>query len=131
MKHIFKKLNKGHNHEPNRTNGRHTRNDHQRTMSGNSPTSPSHVIACSGYCSERLRGTLRQRRLFAVMYGTDYMFVGGGVPGSVSSSDQRDRNSRIRSARRTLLSLGGHRQMDTGGDREEVPAEDLSRHYFG
>ncbi|GLT90485.1 hypothetical protein SLE2022_084240 [Rubroshorea leprosula] len=47
MKHIFKKLHKGHSHESNRTNETPPRapspscaTDHQRTMSGNSPTSP-------------------------------------------------------------------------------------------
>ncbi|GKV27424.1 hypothetical protein SLEP1_g36597 [Rubroshorea leprosula] len=85
MKHIFKKLHKGHNQEPNRTNetpppqpSPSCATDHQRPMSGNSPTSPS--------TSSPAPDTVPPSAGYA---GLCRHVVGGGVPGSVSSSDQR------------------------------------------
>ncbi|GKV40427.1 hypothetical protein SLEP1_g48072 [Rubroshorea leprosula] len=48
---------------------------------------------------------------------------------AISASNSEDpEKDQIRAA--TLLSLGGHHQKGTGRDREEVLAEDLSRHYW-
>ncbi|GLT47596.1 hypothetical protein SLA2020_212820 [Shorea laevis] len=124
MKHIFKKLNKGHNHEPNRTN------ETPPIINVPCPETlrrvpPRHRLLRLLF--RRAPGTLRQRRLFA-SNGTDYMLseeefrvqLALAISGSNSEDTEKDQ---IRAA--TLLSLGGHHQMDTGGDREEVPAEDL------
>ncbi|GLT90504.1 hypothetical protein SLE2022_084320 [Rubroshorea leprosula] len=75
-----------------------------------------HVITCSGYCSAKRR----ERWTMSAINGTDYMSseeefqVQLALAISASNSDDQ-----VRAA--TLLSLGGHHQMDTGRDREEVP----------
>ncbi|GLT30414.1 hypothetical protein SLA2020_052130 [Shorea laevis] len=139
MKHIFKKLHKGHNHEPNRTNetpppppSPSCSTDHQRTMSGNSPTSPS-TSSLAPATVLRSSGNTTVASTVSASNGTDYMLseeefqVQLALAISASNSEDPEKDQ-IRAA--TLLSLGGHHQMDTGGDREEVPAEDLSRHYW-
>ncbi|GKV27448.1 hypothetical protein SLEP1_g36620 [Rubroshorea leprosula] len=135
MKHIFKKLHKGHNQEPNRTNetpppSLSCATDHQRTMSGNSPTSPSTSVPVTVPTSF---GNTTAASTVSANNSTDYMLsevefqVQLALAISASNSEDPEKDQ-IRAV--TLLSLGGHHQMDTGGDREEVPAEDLSRHYW-
>ncbi|GLT47593.1 hypothetical protein SLA2020_212800 [Shorea laevis] len=128
MKHIFKKLHKGHNHEPNRTNetppsSPSCATDHQRTMSGNSPTSPSTSSPAPVTVPTSSRNTTAASTLSA-SNGTNYMLsleefqVQLALAISASNSEDPEKDQ-IRAA--TLLSLGGHHQMDTGRDREEVP----------
>ncbi|GLT26871.1 hypothetical protein SLA2020_019110 [Shorea laevis] len=137
MKHNFKALHKGHNQEPNRTNetpppSPSCPTDHQRTMSGNSPTSPS-MSSPSPDTVPTSSGNTTAASTVSASNGTDYMSsseefqVQLALAISASNSEDPEKDQ-IRAA--TLLSLGGHHQMDTGGDREEVPAEDLSRHYW-
>ncbi|GKV27457.1 hypothetical protein SLEP1_g36629 [Rubroshorea leprosula] len=137
MKHIFKKLHKGHNHEPNRTNETPPPSpscaiDHQRTMSGNSPTSPS-TLSPAPPAVRTSSGNTTAASTVLANNSTDYMSsseefqVQLALAISASNSEDPEKDQ-IRAA--TLLSLGGHHQMDTGEDREEVPAEDLSRHYW-
>ncbi|GKV27436.1 hypothetical protein SLEP1_g36608 [Rubroshorea leprosula] len=75
-----------------------------------------HVITCSGYCSAERR----ERWTVSAINGTDYMLSEEEfqvqLALAISASNSEDQ---IRAA--TLLSLGGHHQMDTGRDREEVP----------
>ncbi|GKV53496.1 hypothetical protein SLEP1_g60017, partial [Rubroshorea leprosula] len=129
MKHIFKKLHKGHNHESNRTNetppppppSPSCATDHQRTMSGNSPTSPSTSSPSRATVLTSL-GNTRAASTVSASNGTDYMLseeefqvqLALAISASNSEDPQKDQ---IHAA--TLLSLGG-----TGRDREEVPAED-------
>ncbi|GLT32373.1 hypothetical protein SLA2020_070440 [Shorea laevis] len=139
MKHIFKKLHKGHNHEPNRTNetpppppSPSCATDHQRTMSGNSPTSPS-TSSPSPATVPTSSGNTAAASTVSANNSTDYMLSEEEfqvrLAVAISSSNSEDpEKDQIRAA--TLLSLGGHHQMDTGGDREVVPAEDLSKHYW-
>ncbi|GKV48839.1 hypothetical protein SLEP1_g55630 [Rubroshorea leprosula] len=136
MKHIFKKLHKGHNHESNRTNetppppplpSPSCATDHQRTMSGNSPMSPS-TSSPSPATVLTSFGNTRAASTVSASNGTDYMLseeefqvqLALAISASNSEDPQKDQ---IHAA--TLLSLGS-----TGRDREEVPAEDLSRHYW-
>ncbi|GLT27949.1 hypothetical protein SLA2020_029120 [Shorea laevis] len=130
MKHIFKKLHKGHNQEPNqepnRTNETPTpppspscATDHQRPMSGNSPTSPSMSSPAPATVTPSA-GNATVASTVSVSNGTDYMLSEEEfqvqLALAISASNSEDQ---IRAA--TLLSLGGHRQMHTGRDREEVP----------
>ncbi|GLT90478.1 hypothetical protein SLE2022_084080 [Rubroshorea leprosula] len=137
MKHIFKKLHKGHYQEPNRTNetpppSPSCATDHQRTMSGNSPRSPS-LSSPAPVTVPTSFGNTTAASTVSVNNSTDYMLseeelrVQLALAISASNSEDPEKDQ-IRAA--TLLSLGGHHQMDTGRDREEVPAEDLSRHYW-
>ncbi|GLT30794.1 hypothetical protein SLA2020_055820 [Shorea laevis] len=138
MKHIFKKLHKGHNQEPNRTNetppppSPSCATDHQRPMPGNSPTSPSTSSPAPATVPPSA-GNATEASTVSASNGTDYMLseeefqVQLALAISASNSEDPEKDQ-IRAA--TLLSLGGHHQMDTGKDREEVPAEDLWRHYW-
>ncbi|GLT30079.1 hypothetical protein SLA2020_049010 [Shorea laevis] len=138
MKHIFKKLHKGHNQEPNRTNetpppsSPSCATDHQRTISGNSPTSPSTsspapatVPTSSG--NTTAASTVSGNNSADYMLSEEEFQVQLAIAISASNSEDPEKDQ-IRAA--TLLSLGGHHQTDTGRDKEEVPAEDLSRHYW-
>ncbi|GLT76180.1 hypothetical protein SLA2020_478550 [Shorea laevis] len=134
MKNIFKKLHKGHNHDPNRTNeappSPSSATDHQRTTSGNSPTSPSTPSPAPATVPA---GNVSATPPTNNNNSEDYMFseeefqVQLALAISASNSEDPEKDQ-IRAA--TLLSLGGHHQMDTGRDKEEVAAEDLSRQYW-
>ncbi|GLT32376.1 hypothetical protein SLA2020_070470 [Shorea laevis] len=101
-------------------------------MSGNSPTSPS-TSSPSPATVPTSSGNTTAASTVSASNGTDYMLseeefqVKLALAISASNSEDPEKDQ-IRAA--TLLSLGGHRQMDTGRDREEMPAEDLSRHYW-
>ncbi|GKV48825.1 hypothetical protein SLEP1_g55616 [Rubroshorea leprosula] len=101
-------------------------------MSGNSPTSPSTSSPALDTVPTSSGNTTAASTVSA-NNSTDYMLseeefeVQLALAISLSNSEDPEKDQ-IRAA--TLLSLGGHHQMDTGGDREEVPAEDLSRHYW-
>ncbi|GLT30420.1 hypothetical protein SLA2020_052190 [Shorea laevis] len=129
MKHIFKKLHKGHNQEPSRTNetppppppppSPSCATDHQCPMSGNSPTSPSTSSPAPATVPPSAGNATAAWTVLA-SNGTDYMLSEEEfqvqLALAISASNSEDQ---IRAA--TLLSLGGHHQMDTGRDREEVP----------
>ncbi|GLT30417.1 hypothetical protein SLA2020_052160 [Shorea laevis] len=101
-------------------------------MPGNSPTSPSTSSTAPATVPTSSVNTTTASTVSA-SNGTDYMLseeefqVQLALAISESNSEDPEKDQ-IRAA--TLLSLGGHHQMDAGRDREEVPAEDSSRHYW-
>ncbi|GLT50374.1 hypothetical protein SLA2020_238640 [Shorea laevis] len=101
-------------------------------MSGNSPTSPS-MSSPSPDTVPTSSGNTTAASTVSANNITDYMLseeefqVQLALAISASNSEDPEKDQ-IRAA--TLLSLGGHHQMDTGSDKEKVPAEDLSRHYW-
>ncbi|GLT90454.1 hypothetical protein SLE2022_083860 [Rubroshorea leprosula] len=101
-------------------------------MSVNSPTSPS-TSSPSPATVLTSSGNTTAASTVSANNSTDYMLSEEEfqvqLALAISASNLEDpEKDQIRAA--TLLSLGGHHQMDTGGDREVVPAEDLSRHYW-
>ncbi|ONI04744.1 hypothetical protein PRUPE_6G337600 [Prunus persica] len=144
MKHIFKKLHIGSNHDPSRSNEPSTSvaspscaADH-RTVSGqtsgnppgsppsSSPT-PASTVQTPGAAT--VDSTTTVNRPDYMMSEEDFQ-VQLALAISASNSDFRDdpEKDQIRAA--TLLSLGGH-QIDSSRDKvEAAAAETLSRHYW-
>ncbi|GKV27419.1 hypothetical protein SLEP1_g36592 [Rubroshorea leprosula] len=87
-------------------------------MSGNSPTSPSTSSPAPATVPPSA-GNATAAWTVSASNGTDYMLSEEEfqvqLALAISASNSEDQ---IRAA--TLLSLGGHHQMDTGRDREEV-----------
>ncbi|GKV48833.1 hypothetical protein SLEP1_g55624 [Rubroshorea leprosula] len=123
MKHIFKKLHKSHNQDETPPPSPSCATAHQRTMSGNSPTSPS-LSSPAPVTVPTSFGNTTAASTVSVNNSTDYMLseeefrVQLALAISASNSEDPEKDQ-IRPA--TLLSLGGHHQMNTGRDREEVP----------
>ncbi|OMO96432.1 hypothetical protein COLO4_15253 [Corchorus olitorius] len=149
MKHIFKKLHIGSSHDPNRTSttdaspspSQSCAADHQQTMSGNSPTSPSTTTTSSPPMTTTMApvttsmGLSTPSQVAAENRAADYMLseeefqVQLALAISASNSDDPEKDQ-IRAA--TLLSLGGHHRMDLGlgRDKDDVSAESLARQYW-
>lgn len=130
MKNIFKKLHKGSNHDPNRSNespasvSTSTSASDQRTdpvqNSATSPASPS-----SSSPSTAPPATANRQDFFS---SEEEFQVQLALAISASNSDFRDdpEKDQIRAA--TLLSLGGNR-LDSATNHDDV-AERLSRQYW-
>ncbi|XP_004302007.1 PREDICTED: serine/threonine-protein kinase EDR1-like [Fragaria vesca subsp. vesca] len=120
MKHIFKKLHIGSNHDPARSN------DAAPSASTSAVTSPS--------CASDHRqsaGNAPPASPFASSSASPEEFqVQLALAISASNSDARDdpENDQIRAA--TMLSLGGGGGDQTGDEAEAAAAETLSRHYW-
>ncbi|XVE62871.1 hypothetical protein DITRI_Ditri06bG0154700 [Diplodiscus trichospermus] len=142
MKHIFKKLHIGSNHERPSTNetspspslSPSCATDHQRTMSGSSPaipstttTSSSPVNATSVPVSSSMGLSTPSSAEAAKNKASDYMLSEEEfqvqLALAISASNSEDPE---------LLSVGSHHRMDLGlgRDKDEVAAEALSRHYW-
>ncbi|XWS42468.1 hypothetical protein CRYUN_Cryun16bG0016400 [Craigia yunnanensis] len=149
MKHIFKKLHIGSNHEPNRTSTNDTSpspspscaTDHQHTMSENSQASPTTTTSSSQVTettvtvpsSTGLRTpsstAATENRAPDYMLSEEEFQVQLALAISASNSDDPEKDQ-IREA--TLLSLGNHHRMDVGlgRDKDDVAAEVLARQYW-
>ncbi|XP_015875493.3 serine/threonine-protein kinase EDR1 isoform X1 [Ziziphus jujuba] len=146
MKHIFKKLHIGSNHDPGRSNETSNTSvtppqtcasDH-RTVSGQNsgypPASPS-SSSPSPSSASTVSATGTGIPFSATMNRSDYMSseekfqVQLALAISASNSDGRDdpEKDQIRAA--TLLSLGTHR-MDSARDKDDAASEALARHYW-
>ncbi|KAM1649358.1 hypothetical protein ACFX15_010123 [Malus domestica] len=148
MKHIFKKLHIGSNHDPTRSNeaaaaaassssvaSPSCASDHRTAsgqISGNAPASPSSssptpagTVAAGG--GGTVESTTVNRSDF-MMSEEEYQ-VQLALAISASNSNFRDdpEKDQIRAA--TLLSLGGN-PIDSSRDKVEAAAETLSRHYW-
>ncbi|PKI67922.1 hypothetical protein CRG98_011518, partial [Punica granatum] len=146
MKHIFKKLHIGNNHDPNRSNetlgpaqaqAPPCASSDQRASSGQAasvaPPSPSAsptTTAAAAAAPASVPAPVDSR-------GGDYFSseeefqMQLALAISASNSDFRGddpETDQIRAA--TLLSLGSHRRGDSGRDRAEVSAETQSRQYW-
>ncbi|KAF5746969.1 EDR1 isoform 1 [Tripterygium wilfordii] len=146
MKHIFKKLHKGGNHDPNRTNetppppspSPSFAPDHHRTSSapasGNSPVSPSSSspstasVPAAGGGGGAVSGSAVSRADYFLSEEEFQMQLALAI--SASNSDFRvdPEKDQIRTA--TLLSLGGNHRVDSVRDKKEVEAQALSRQYW-
>ncbi|KAF3454366.1 hypothetical protein FNV43_RR04813 [Rhamnella rubrinervis] len=144
MKHIFKKLHLGSNHDPNRSNEtpitvtpQSCTSDHRTDSGQNSgypPASPS-SSSPSPAATVSATGTGTGTSPPTTVNRPDYMSseeefqVQLALAISASNSDSRDdpEKDQIRAA--TLLSLGTHR-MDSAREKDEPPSEVLSRHYW-
>ncbi|KAF5740548.1 EDR1 isoform 1 [Tripterygium wilfordii] len=143
MKHIFKKIHKGSNPDPNRTNETppppplaSSSSDHHRTAStpesGNAPISPSSsspstaTVPASGGGGGA--GSAVSRADYFLSEEEFQMQLALAI--SASNSDVRSdpEKDQIRTA--TLLSLGGNHRVDSVRDKKEVEAEALSRQYW-
>ncbi|XVE89824.1 hypothetical protein DITRI_Ditri20bG0025400 [Diplodiscus trichospermus] len=150
MKHIFKKLHIGSNHEPNRTSTNDTSpspspscaTDHQHTMSGNSAASPSTIatssspmttmtvpVSSSVGLSTPSSTAVTKNRASDYMLSEEEFQIQLALAISASNSEDPEKDQ-IREA--NLLSFGSHHQMDLGLGRDngDVAAEVLARHYW-
>ncbi|KAA3468647.1 serine/threonine-protein kinase EDR1-like [Gossypium australe] len=147
MKHIFKKLHIGSNHEHNRASTADTSpspspscaTDHQRSMSGNAVMSTSTTTTSSSPVNTTPMPVLSSIGLStpsaANNRASDYMLseeefqVQLALAISASNSEDPEKDQ-IRAA--TLLSLGNHHGMDLGfgRDKDDVAAEVLARKYW-
>ena len=138
MKHIFKKLHIGSNHEssPNRTSNETSTSastppppcssDHRASGTGNSPASPPSTSPSPASTVQPLAFGNR----------TDYFDseedfqVQLALAISASNSELRDdaEKDQIRAA--TLLSLGGNNRIDVDREKGEGKVEDLSKYYW-
>ncbi|KAB5556332.1 hypothetical protein DKX38_007241 [Salix brachista] len=139
MKHIFKKLHIGSNHEssPNRTSNETSpsastppppscSSDHRASGTGNSPASPPSTSPSPASTVQPLAFGNR----------TDYFEseedfqVQLALAISASNSELRDdvEKDQIRAA--TLLSLGGNNRIDVDREKGEGKVEDLSKYYW-
>ncbi|KAJ7973436.1 MAP kinase kinase kinase-like protein [Quillaja saponaria] len=134
MKHIFKKLHIGGNHDPNRSNETPPPSDSdQRTVAQNSGTSqtspssssPSPANIPAGGVSSPASAAVNRHDYFS---SEEEFQVQLALAISASNSEFRDapEKGQIRAA--TLLSLGGHR-VDSARNKDEA-AESLSRQYW-
>lgn len=142
MKHIFKKLHLGSNHDPNRSNEtpitvtpQSCASDHRTDSGQNSGYPPESPSSSSPSPAATLSATGTGNSPPTPANQPDYMSseeefqVQLALAISASNSESRDdpEKDQIRAA--TLLSLGTHR-MDSTRDRDEPPSEALSRHYW-
>ena len=142
MKHIFKKLHIGSNHEPNRPSSETSipvtspscSSDHRTASSqqpSNSPASPSSspsTVAAVSTAGATTPSSTAANRSDYVSSEEEFQFQ-LALAISASNSEFRDdpEKDQIRAA--TLLSLGNHR-IDSGRDKVEAAAEALSKHYW-
>ncbi|PON73922.1 Mitogen-activated protein kinase kinase kinase [Parasponia andersonii] len=145
MKHIFKKLHIGSNHDPNRSSTEASvpvtspscSSDHRTApsqQSGNSPVTPSSLPSPSPAVTVSTAGattpssTTTANRSDYMSSEEEFQFQ-LALAISASNSEFRDdpEKDQIRAA--TLLSLGNH-GVDSGRDKEEAAAEALSKHYW-
>ncbi|KAK8651504.1 hypothetical protein V6N13_141105 [Hibiscus sabdariffa] len=152
MKHIFKKLHIGSNHEANRTSTNETSpspspspscaSDHQRTMSGISLESHSTTTLSSSPVTTTMLPVSSSTGLStpsptaeATNRASDYMLseeefqVQLALAISASNSEDPEKDQ-IRAA--TLLSLGSHHRVDIwlGRDKGDAAGEALARQYW-
>lgn len=147
MKHIFKKLHIGGNHEHNRASTADTSpspspscaTDHQRSMSGNALMSTSTITTSSSPVNTTPMPVLSSIGLStpsaANNRASDYMLseeefqVQLALAISASNSEDPEKDQ-IRAA--SLLSLGNHHEMALGfgRDKDDVAAEVLARKYW-
>ncbi|KDP23616.1 hypothetical protein JCGZ_23449 [Jatropha curcas] len=138
MKHIFKKLHIGSNHEPHRSNetppSPSSNSDH-RTASGNGPPSPPSTSSppTTTVTATTVSSAPNNSNNRADYFSSEEEFqVQLALAISASNSEFRDdpEKDQIRAA--TLLSLGGnhHHRIDVGREKEEAAAEALSRQYW-
>ncbi|KHG02270.1 Serine/threonine-protein kinase CTR1 [Gossypium arboreum] len=147
MKHIFKKLHIGSNHEHNRASTADTSpspspscaTDHQHSMSGNALMSTSTTTTSSSPVNTTPMPVLSSIGLSTPSApnnrASDYMLseeefqVQLALAISASNSEDPEKDQ-IRAA--TLLSLGNHHGMDLGfgRDKDDVAAEVLARKYW-
>lgn len=128
MRHIFKKLHIGHNHDHNRTNeapsspspspspspSQSCATDHQRTMSGNSPStsSPDSAVVPVGSGVNTASIVSGSRNTDFMMSEEEFQLQ---LALAISASKSED----------PLMY-----QMDSRRDKKEVAADDLSRQYW-
>ncbi|XP_010532192.1 PREDICTED: serine/threonine-protein kinase EDR1 [Tarenaya hassleriana] len=144
MKHIFKKLHKGGNHEQNRTNEAVPQSQSQSpsaasdqnrvNVSGNAPASPSsaspaaETIPTSGGAIFATSPAHAGAANHADYISSEEEFQ-VQLALAISASNSNDpENDQIRAA--TLLSLEGRHRMESGRDKSEAVAETLSRQYW-
>ncbi|KAE8729105.1 Serine/threonine-protein kinase EDR1 [Hibiscus syriacus] len=143
MKHIFKKLQFGGSHDPNRPSTTETlpsgETDNPRTTSEFSPASPtssSPVTTSVVPVSSSMGLNTPSSAVAATNRASDYMLseeefqVQLALAISASNSEDRKKDQ-IRET--GFLSLGDHHQMDLGvgrGDKDDVAAEALARQYW-
>ncbi|OVA15499.1 Protein kinase domain [Macleaya cordata] len=148
MKHIFKKLHFGSNHDPNRTNeipnppspslSTSCGSDHHRTTSSPSPVSyspsSSTPAASSSAASSIAITTTTTANAIGATDRSDYFAseeefqVQLALAISASNSDFREDRDKDQIREATLLSLG--RQRDDSGREKDDAAEALSRRYW-
>ncbi|XP_065851652.1 serine/threonine-protein kinase EDR1 [Euphorbia lathyris] len=139
MKHIFKKLHIGSNHEPSRSNetppSPSTSISDHRTGPANAPNSPpsTSTSPAAVVTSTTIPSTTNNSNNHADYFSSEEEFqVQLALAISASNSDFRDdpEKDQIRAA--TLLSLGGsnHHRIDVGRDKGEAPGEAMSRQYW-
>lgn len=142
MKHIFKKLHLGSNHDPNRSNEtpitvapQSCASDHRTDSGQNSGYPPASPSSSSPSPAATVSATVTGTSPPITVNRPDYMSseeefqvqLALAISASNSESPDDPEKDQIRAA--TLLSLGTHR-MDSTRDREEPPSEALSRHYW-
>ncbi|KAG4135677.1 hypothetical protein ERO13_D08G231000v2 [Gossypium hirsutum] len=147
MKHIFKKLHIGSNHEHNRASTADTSpspspscaTDHQRSMSENALMSTSTTTTSSSPVNTTPMPLLSSiglstpsaanNRALDYMLSEEEFQVQLALAISASNSEDPEKDQ-IRAA--TLLSLGNHHGMDLGfgRDKDDVAAEVLARKYW-
>ncbi|XP_059437222.1 serine/threonine-protein kinase EDR1 [Corylus avellana] len=140
MKHIFKKLHLGSNHDPNRSN------ENPNSTTATPPSCASDQTAVSGHVQSSGAGPASplspspapspaSNATGATADPADYMSeeeefqlqLAMAISASKSEFQDDPEKDQIRAA--TLLSLGGHR-IDSTRDKDEVTAEALSRQYW-
>lgn len=138
MKHIFKKLHIGSNHEPHRSNETPSSppytSDH-RTAPANLPASPPSTSSspASTVTGATISSPANNSNSRTDYFSSEEEFqVQLALAISASNSEFRDdpEKDQIRAA--TLLSLGGnnHHRIDVGREKGEAAAEALSRQYW-
>ncbi|XP_022719233.1 serine/threonine-protein kinase EDR1-like isoform X1 [Durio zibethinus] len=149
MNHIFRRLHIGSSNKPNRTSTNDTSlspspscaTDHQLTMSGNSPASPSSAtpspplttttvpVSSSTGLSTPSSTAATKNRASDYMLSEEEFQVQLALAISASNSEDPEKDQ-IRAAK--LLSLGSHHRMDLGlgRDKDDAAAEVLARQYW-
>lgn len=141
MKHIFKKLHIGSNHDPNRSNetlapaqSPVSSSSDQRVSSSQtaSVAPPSPSTSPSPVSSAAAPAPIAVDACGGDYFSSEEEFqMQLALAISASNSEFRGNdpeNDQIRAA--TLLSLGSHQRGDSGRDRAEVSAETQSRQYW-
>ncbi|KAJ8760737.1 hypothetical protein K2173_017847 [Erythroxylum novogranatense] len=142
MKHIFKKLHIGSNHEPHRSNeagaSPSCASDHRAASSGNSPASPPSSSPSPTAIVSTTTNTTTQSLAAPANSLSDYFSseeefqMQLALAISASNSDFRDDPEKDQIRQATLLSLGGNHNdpIDVKRGEGEADAEALSRQYW-
>ncbi|XAR54550.1 Non-specific serine/threonine protein kinase [Bertholletia excelsa] len=137
MKHIFKKLHIGSNHDPNRTNetpptlSPPCSSDHRNTTAGHSPVSPS-TSSPSTATAPAPAPTNPPAPAVSLQdyYSSEEEYqVQLALALSVSGRDSRDDSEKDQIRAATLLSLGGH-GSGSFRERDHAAADFLARQYW-